>query len=305
MRTDDFLADLEAQLRDTRPRRDLRPVLAIVPVALVVAARLVLAPRGGGDRARPAGVPGARVALLNGTADPDLPHRVADRLSRAGYAIVPLRTAAGHDLEVTTVTASAPRFEDEADAIRRLLNAPPQPRRGWTAYAPLNPDAEVVVDLGGDQLPPPEGVRIVDASGRPGYGEEIARRLDARGVRVLSTRTAPPRFATTMTGPVSGEGLQERVIQVIAHERPEMIPRHLSGDTSPELVLGRDLPLMRAVESALHLGRAACYGRDEHGSFLVCRIDGRRTRVPLTAGGCIDGGPLTVRGQLAGCGPRP
>ena len=305
MRTDDFLHDLEVQLRDARPRPDLRPALAIVPVALVVAAVLVLVPRDGADRVRPAGAAGPRVALLNGTNDPGLPGRVAERLRRAGYAIVPLSAAQDHDQAVTTVTASAPRFEDAADAIRRLLGAPPQPRHGWTAYAPLDPGADVVIDLGGDQLPPPEGVRIIDASDRPGYGDQITRRLRARGIRVVSTRMAPPRFVTVMTGPVSGEVLQERIIQVIAYDRPEMIPRDLSGDTSPELVLGRDLPLMRAVESALHLGQAACYGRDEHGSFLVCRIDGRRTRVPLTAGGCIDGGPLTVRGQLAGCGPRP
>ncbi|MEA2125329.1 MAG: hypothetical protein QOI80_2111, partial [Solirubrobacteraceae bacterium] len=153
MKTDDFLADLETQLQTARPRRDLRPIAGLAVVLVAVVAVLVLVPRPGHDE-QPAAVAAVpRVLVLNGTTLPGLAGRTAQRLRTAGYRVLPVSNAPEQAQRISTVTALAPRWEPEARALRRLLDAAPESRDGWTGYAPLQTDAQIVVTLGSDQVP--------------------------------------------------------------------------------------------------------------------------------------------------------
>jgi hypothetical protein len=275
MKTDDFLADLEVQLRGARPRRDLRAVAAAAVVAALAVAVVAFFPRGR-ELATPAGT-GVRVSLQSGARSPKPLRAAAELLRRQGYEVVDTT----HNPEIVSVETAVVPLEPgagpAADKLADVLHGKVFNDRGERRLLrDQSPGAQVFVFLATtyglpEQKPAP--VRVLNASTHPGYGDAVAARLRAHGIEVTSVEVAPPVWYTDVKRPRSAYTTTRRVLRVIDPESPEDIPRTRQDDLDVvELRLGRDSGLYDSVARAFPHRVVNCngYGR---GATVRCDVD--------------------------------
>jgi hypothetical protein len=217
MRTDDFLADLEVQLRDARPRRDLRPAASAVLVIALAIAALAIVPRGL-HSGQPAAPNGPSVAIVNASGDRALAGRARAWLRQRGYDVVST-TRSGTRAYETRVTPPAPRFHA---AARRLAVAMGSASFGddpgsWTAYAPLQSEAQLVMVLGDDQRP-----MTVQVSGANDAYARMIGWLRSHGIEVSGGATGPTPERTTLRVGYFERPYVERVVRALP-VRPDIV----------------------------------------------------------------------------------
>lgn len=167
MKTDDFLTDLEAQLRTARPRRDPRPLLAL-GAALLVAALVLAFAAGGGERdAVPTAAP-RLVMIQNATGSPAAGRQAADTLERAGYRVMLSRAPKAEESAVLSASAA------EQDRIADLLDL--RDTDGWTPYAPLE-DATRVTTVVLGRVEPAVRVALTNTGGDARIASRVRRSL--------------------------------------------------------------------------------------------------------------------------------
>jgi hypothetical protein len=311
MRTDDFLADLEAQLRDARPRRDLRPVAAAAIVAALCVAVLALAPRGTRERPTPAG-DGVRVSLQSGARSPKPLRHAAELLRQQGYEVVETT----HDPEIVSTETAIVPLEPGADAaaekLRDLVGGKVYTDRAeQKLLARQSPGTQVFVFLATSYgLPPQEDtpVRILNASTHPGYGDAVAARLRAHGIEVASVGVAPPVWYTDVKRPRSGYATARRVLRFVDPQSPEDIPRSTGDGSVVELRLGRDSGLYDSIARAFPRRVVNCYGYGR-GATVLCSVGDRRYAFRRQGKTECFVGRLDTLGRekdvLRGCAPSP
>jgi hypothetical protein len=172
MKTDDFLADLETQLREVqqpaarRPSpfaRLWRPAAALAAVAAAVALVAVIGGGGTDEQAVPAGAD-HRLVLQNSTGYAPAGPEVARGLRQLGYDVTVRERPEIPDTSI---------FGADEDDQRRIADYLEIPVGDWTEYAPLEGAPPVMtVVLGVDFLGGGDGkgldrVAVFEASGRP------------------------------------------------------------------------------------------------------------------------------------------
>jgi hypothetical protein len=236
MRTDDFLADLEAQLRDARPRRDLRPlVAAAVGLALLVGVLAVVPRHRGGPR--PAAGGPIPVAISNHTGRPEF----VPRLGRGFVlkAVAQRAKAPGWRSFVAPVNGGTVA---QARKLAAALDLPVKPPRRF----PGNPAARVVISAGPDLVPGTAPVAVLNGTLSKGLATDTAARLRRAGYHVPTVANAPDQAqrVTTVTAvapryEATARALRRRLRAVAAPARAGAY-RPLAPRAGVLVVLGRD-----------------------------------------------------------------
>jgi hypothetical protein len=210
---------------------------------------------------------------------------------------------------VTAIVPLEPGADAAAEKLRDLVGGKVYTDRAeQKLLARQSPGAQVFVFLATSYGQPeqrPAPVRILNASGRPGYGDEIAARLRARGIEVASVDVAEPRLRTEVGRPRSAYALSRRVIRLVRPRDPYGVHRTSRDDPVIELVLGQDTAFADILARALSPRDVSCtgYGR---GAAILCHVDQEYIAFRPRGTECFVGRSYDrPRHVLRGCDPRP
>ncbi|MEJ7892923.1 MAG: DUF3105 domain-containing protein [Solirubrobacteraceae bacterium] len=197
MKSDDFLADLEAQLRSARsPRRSPAATWLIAPAVAALLALVVLSGGGADSVEREIGAPApdladVQVAVFNGSTRTGLAGAAAAQLRQAGYDDVTVLNLPFTDLNRSAVIPADSGADVAAATVAAALGLAVVPSASLAADARQQaPAADVLVLLGGDR---PTPAALADAAGCelrafPSEGREH----EARSFTASDYATNPP-----------------------------------------------------------------------------------------------------------------